>query len=501
MSRLRIKSDPDGLDRMVDIKDDIKNEFYIQEDYVHWDSEDSESDAELTSSSVPNTKKIDTLANLTLKILFSKKCLGKVPKKKRRVKQEKSMFDSLLAETEDDVTRDINNIIDNLGDDDDDINEQGQNGADISQKGEEEKSPSVSDDKGVDVGNENCEDTDKNAVKDKNNDNVSITDGDQSEKNEDKAQNDKLSDVIDSSNEKNDSCNDVVSKQDVKSAKENYNSISNDKDSSNSNLNSDNKEELSRLENIKNGHINNFSFDYDDGVVYSKNDSKVNNDSSSLSRDENQNDGDDAKNQNDGDDAKNEDNNQKNNQDSETVSGGAESLLKDNDVDSKETIDNATSLSEQNPDIEDDKSQSNNLSVDNLSQDSTSQSKMDDSSQPNEDVNENDYTNAISVIVNTDKAKISTESEESEDSRLMAALDAQIGEGNDSSREQNNDNSQEQSNDNSQEQSKDNSQEQIKDNSREQINDNFNDKIALDDLITPKSSDMDMIPEEFSFDA
>ncbi|XP_026747886.1 uncharacterized protein LOC113508910 isoform X3 [Trichoplusia ni] len=112
-SNLGIKSELDSFGGMVSINPDVKNEFCASE-YVHWDSEESESDSDI--SLLPLTKKIDTLATLSLKIIFSNKCLGKVPRKRRRVKKEK-VFEAL--DTEDDVTRDINNIINNLDKDDD----------------------------------------------------------------------------------------------------------------------------------------------------------------------------------------------------------------------------------------------------------------------------------------------------------------------------------------------------------------------------------------------
>uniref|UniRef100_A0A2A4K4V1 ZAD domain-containing protein n=1 Tax=Heliothis virescens TaxID=7102 RepID=A0A2A4K4V1_HELVI len=153
VSSLRIKSEP-GLDKMVSIKDEIKDEFYSEENYIHWDSDES-SDDDITCTSVlePSIKKkkVDTLANLTLKIIFSQKCLGRVPRKRRRVKAEKNAFDSLLNETEDDVTRDINNIIDNLGDDEDfgdDKNESANLSTGLSDKvGGEENCMDVRDDK------------------------------------------------------------------------------------------------------------------------------------------------------------------------------------------------------------------------------------------------------------------------------------------------------------------------------------------------------------------
>ncbi|KAL0858325.1 hypothetical protein ABMA27_012220 [Loxostege sticticalis] len=111
-------------DSMVKIKTELDD--YEEEDFVHWDS-DSESDDEAS-------RRVDSLSTLTLKKIFSKKCLGKVPRKRRRVKFEKNVFDSLQAnEFENTISRDINNIIDNLGNDDDSWdknNDDNQNGSD-----------------------------------------------------------------------------------------------------------------------------------------------------------------------------------------------------------------------------------------------------------------------------------------------------------------------------------------------------------------------------------
>lgn len=91
---------------MVSIKQEIKDELYTEEDYVHWDS-DLSSDDEGDSR-----KKVDRLSTLSLKTIFSRRCLGKVPRKLRKLKTEKfDLFNDF------DLSGDINNIISNLGDD------------------------------------------------------------------------------------------------------------------------------------------------------------------------------------------------------------------------------------------------------------------------------------------------------------------------------------------------------------------------------------------------
>ncbi|RVE49899.1 hypothetical protein evm_005492 [Chilo suppressalis] len=101
-----------NFNRMVNIKTDLLD-FYCEEDYIHWDSDNSTED-----EIVEKDKEVDSLTTLSLKTLFSQKCLGRVPRKKRKVKTEKSMFDSILG-NDFDMSKDINSIIDNLGDDDD----------------------------------------------------------------------------------------------------------------------------------------------------------------------------------------------------------------------------------------------------------------------------------------------------------------------------------------------------------------------------------------------
>ncbi|XP_063835998.1 uncharacterized protein LOC135085175 [Ostrinia nubilalis] len=94
------------LDSMVSIKtelDDIEDE-----EFVHWDSS-SDSEGKTT---------VDSLTTLSLKKIFSRKCLGKVARKRRKVKLE---FEGTMK-------RDIENIINNF--DNEDSWDNGNNGSD-----------------------------------------------------------------------------------------------------------------------------------------------------------------------------------------------------------------------------------------------------------------------------------------------------------------------------------------------------------------------------------
>ncbi|XP_028158687.1 putative uncharacterized protein DDB_G0282133 isoform X2 [Ostrinia furnacalis] len=94
------------LDSMVSIKtelDDIEDE-----EFIHWDSS-SDSEGKTT---------VDSLTTLSLKKIFSKKCLGKVARKRRKVKLE---FEGTMK-------RDIENIINNF--DNEDSWDNGNNGSD-----------------------------------------------------------------------------------------------------------------------------------------------------------------------------------------------------------------------------------------------------------------------------------------------------------------------------------------------------------------------------------
>ncbi|CAG9120244.1 unnamed protein product [Plutella xylostella] len=116
---LRIKREPS--DGMVNIS-------YDALDFVHWDSDYSSDD---TDDFEPRskTRKVDSLSTMTLKVLFSKKCLGKIPRKRRKKHfKEEIGFDSILNTTDADrdIKKDIDDIISGLDkawDDDDDFGE------------------------------------------------------------------------------------------------------------------------------------------------------------------------------------------------------------------------------------------------------------------------------------------------------------------------------------------------------------------------------------------
>ncbi|CAG4952714.1 unnamed protein product [Parnassius apollo] len=109
---LRIKSEPGSEnDGMVEIKDDVRIDFDLDANYIHWDSDcSSDSEAEPTLNLVINPyakkKKVKRLSTLTLKTIFSEKILGKVPRKRRKVKLESSSenIESRVNTDEVDVT-------------------------------------------------------------------------------------------------------------------------------------------------------------------------------------------------------------------------------------------------------------------------------------------------------------------------------------------------------------------------------------------------------------
>ncbi|XP_050556413.1 uncharacterized protein LOC118281166 [Spodoptera frugiperda] len=358
---LRIKREP-YLDHMVTIRDDIKNEFYAAEDYVHWDSE-SESEAE-SCSLIPNSsvkeKKIDSLANLSLKTLFSRRCLGKVPKKRRKVKPEKNLFDSLLNE-EDDVSNDINNIINNLQD---------------------------------------------------------YVDNDNGDKN----------------NEFNDSANsDVVDGNggvfnDSSAISNDESEISVECNVTSSNLTSANDNDSSCVSNMNNGNIINDNEVRNNGDTISDLGNSENNDFSRLS---NENKVDNCSSKDDSDSIKvfNE-----NSQDSNSIGTASESLLQDytqNDVISENYKDNDNNS--HNNEIN--QSENDNTSLDsNLTENNSNLTENNDvkdgCNDNNRYVGNNDVKNTVSVIVSNDRIKNDLD----EDAKLMAALDAEIGENNDVSR-------------------------------------------------------------------
>lgn len=110
-----VKSEPaTTFDHMVAINDDIKQEYLNQgnennDDMVHWDS-DNDSDDNVSTSS----KSVSSLSTISLKTLFSPQCLGKVPRKKRKVKSEDASNSLLAVDYNEDTKSNINSIIDNL---------------------------------------------------------------------------------------------------------------------------------------------------------------------------------------------------------------------------------------------------------------------------------------------------------------------------------------------------------------------------------------------------
>ncbi|XP_049884085.1 uncharacterized protein LOC126379392 isoform X2 [Pectinophora gossypiella] len=116
-SLVRIKREPLRSDGMVSINKEIQDEFYIEEDYVHWDSDLSSGSEDEYSLVNPTEKRrrVPSLTTLSLKTIFSKRCLGKVPRKLRKMKDK---FDSFFNLEFDNMENDVNNIIDNLSDND-----------------------------------------------------------------------------------------------------------------------------------------------------------------------------------------------------------------------------------------------------------------------------------------------------------------------------------------------------------------------------------------------
>ncbi|XP_022835125.1 uncharacterized protein LOC111362649 [Spodoptera litura] len=380
LTGLRIKRER-YLDHMVDIRDDIKNEFYAAEDYVHWDSE-SESEAESCSLIVPSPKekKIDSLANLSLKTLFSRRCLGKVPKKRRKVKPEKNLFDSLLAE-EDDVSKDINNIINNLQDDD---NDNGDNEFNDSVKSNGEV---VNSNDGVD-----------------NNDSLAVSNEESEFSGECNVTSSNLSSVNSIDNVNNSTINDIsVNDNGVKDNESN--TISDLGDSKNNGVSNDNSS-LSNEDRVEDcGSKNDFEKDGDSNSI------KVFNENS---------------------------------QDSSSIGTASESLLNDytqNDILSENEKENYKNNVDNSQNNDENQSQTDNSSLDSkLTENESNLTQDKDENEIRDDVNENrcignnDSTNTVSVIVSNDKVK---HSDADEDDKLMAALDAEIGENNEVSRDNN----------------------------------------------------------------
>ncbi|KPJ00392.1 Replicase polyprotein 1a [Papilio xuthus] len=82
---LRIKTEPNtGRDAMVRIEDEIKDVLY-EADYIHWDS-DTSTDEE--NETFIKKRKVSSLSTLSLKTIFSPRYLGRVRRKRRKVKTE-----------------------------------------------------------------------------------------------------------------------------------------------------------------------------------------------------------------------------------------------------------------------------------------------------------------------------------------------------------------------------------------------------------------------------
>lgn len=79
------------FDGMVNIRDEF---FTMDDEYVHWDS-DSED-----QSDVEDKKKVDSLVRLSIKRIYTNGFLGKVPKKRRKIKsdidQAQYILDSMI---------------------------------------------------------------------------------------------------------------------------------------------------------------------------------------------------------------------------------------------------------------------------------------------------------------------------------------------------------------------------------------------------------------------
>lgn len=108
-----IKSEPLEFNGMVSINKEIRDELYREEDYVHWDTDNS-SDEEETSLLDPTIKKrkVPSLTALVLRTIFSRRCLGKMPKRLRKIKNK-----SLLFNMDDEYDINISKIITNLDED------------------------------------------------------------------------------------------------------------------------------------------------------------------------------------------------------------------------------------------------------------------------------------------------------------------------------------------------------------------------------------------------
>ncbi|XP_075990071.1 uncharacterized protein LOC142985655 isoform X2 [Anticarsia gemmatalis] len=267
ISSIRIKSELP----MVSIQDDIKSEFCAQ-DYVHWDS-DSESDDEITcqDSLNPYFKKrnIDTLAAIALKTIFSRRFLGKVPRKKRKVKVEKT-FDSLVDH--DDVRMDLTSLINNLGDDDD-FNEKSDK-CTSDYKVSDENNDSVLNNGSESVNNDRC---------DANNDRVSENhEGSVSNEVAKVVRNDSSDDICNSSS--------LISDSNLINSSKNNDSISNDNDRLSTTGNEVNDREVNNdlvnNDSVSNDNFNDLDVRVNDNdsssAVNEVNDRDLNNDSHKI---------------------------------------------------------------------------------------------------------------------------------------------------------------------------------------------------------------------------
>ncbi|XP_063630838.1 uncharacterized protein LOC134802175 [Cydia splendana] len=95
-----VKSEPLFRDSMVAIPVALKEEF----SFTHWDS-----DSDVEESII---RSVPSLTTLAIKKLFSKNLLGKVPRKKKKVKNEAFDHENDFG----DVSKDINDIINSLDD-------------------------------------------------------------------------------------------------------------------------------------------------------------------------------------------------------------------------------------------------------------------------------------------------------------------------------------------------------------------------------------------------
>lgn len=97
---------------MVSIDKEIRDELYREEDYVHWDTDNSSDEEETLLTPTIKKRKVASLTTLVLRTIFTRRCLGKVPKKLRKVKNNFDLFN-----VDDDYNINLSNIITNLDED------------------------------------------------------------------------------------------------------------------------------------------------------------------------------------------------------------------------------------------------------------------------------------------------------------------------------------------------------------------------------------------------